>query len=361
MSSVHNFNAGPAMLPPAVLEQVQAELRDYQGRGMSIMEMSHRAREYEAINAGAESAFKRLLGVGDGYRVLFLQGGASTQFAMVPMNFLPPGGVADYLLTGSWAEKAHEEAATLGRARIAASTRDGSYRRVPRIDEITLGPDAAYVHLTSNETIHGIAWPTFPDTGAAPLVADMSSDILSRPIDAGKFSLIYAGAQKNLGPSGVTVVLLREAWLAKANQGVPTMLRYTTHVKNNSLYNTPPTFAVYVLNLVLQWVEQTGGLKAMAERNDRKARLLYAAIDQSGGFYRGHAEPESRSRMNVTFRLPSEALEKQFVSESQSLGMVGLAGHRSVGGIRASIYNAVAVESCQALASFMHDFARRNG
>jgi phosphoserine aminotransferase len=361
MSAVLNFNAGPAMLPPPVLERVQAELRDYQGRGMSIMEMSHRSREYEAVNAQAEAGFKRLLGVGDGYRVLFLQGGASTQFAMVPMNFLPPAGTADYLLTGAWAEKAYEEAAALGRARAAASTRAGGYRRVPRPQEIDLGPDPAYVHLTSNETIQGIQWHAFPDAGDRPLVADMSSDVLSRPFDAGRFALVYAGAQKNLGPSGVTAVLLRESWLGKANPGVPTMLRYATHVKSNSLYNTPPTFAVYVLNLVLQWIEGLGGLAAMAERNARKARTLYEAIDQSGGFYRGHAEPESRSLMNVTFRLPGEALEKQFVAEARAAGMVGLAGHRSVGGIRASIYNAVSPEACQALASFMNDFAARNG
>jgi phosphoserine aminotransferase len=361
MSKVLNFNAGPAVLPAAVLEQVQAELRDYQGRGMSIMEMSHRGQEYEAINAQAEAGFKRLLGVGDGYRVLFLQGGASTQFAMVPLNFLPPGGTVDFLLTGAWAEKAQEEAAALGQARVAASTKEGGYRRVPRPEEIALSPNPAYVHLTSNETIHGIQWHAFPDAGNRPLVADMSSDILSRPIDAGKFALIYAGAQKNLGPSGVTAVLLRESWLAKANKNVPTMLRYATHVKNNSLYNTPPTFGVYVLNLVLQWIEKRGGLAAMAERNAHKAKLLYDAIDRSGGFYRGHAEPGSRSRMNVTFRLPSEALEKQFVAEAQAAGMVGLAGHRSVGGIRASIYNALEARACEALAALMNDFARRNG
>jgi phosphoserine aminotransferase len=361
MSGVYNFNAGPAMLPPAVLEQAQAELRDYQGSGMSIMEMSHRSKEYEAVNAQAEATFKRLLGVGAGYRVLFLQGGASTQFAMLPMNFLPPGAAADYLMTGAWAEKAYEEAAALGKPRIAASTKGDGYRRVPRADEIDLSPAPAYVHLTSNETIQGVQWDTFPDAGDRPLVADMSSDILSRPFDASKFSLIYAGAQKNLGPSGVTAVLLRESWLAKANKGAPTMLRYETHVKNNSLYNTPPAFGVYVLNLVLQWIEKTGGLPALAERNARKAQLVYEAIDRSGGFYRGHAAPGSRSRMNVTFRLPNEALEKQFLAESQKAGMVGLAGHRSVGGIRASLYNALGVEACQALASLLDDFARRNG
>ena len=361
MTTVCNFNAGPAMLPPPVLEQVQAELRDYHGRGMSIMEMSHRSKEYEAVNAGAEAAFKRLLGVGEGYRVVFVQGGASTQFAMLPMNFLAPGATADYLATGAWSDKALEEAAALGQARVAASTKADGYRRVPRADEIKLSPEPAYVHLTSNETIQGVQWHAFPDAAGRPLVADMSSDILSRPIDAGKFALIYAGAQKNLGPSGVTAVMLRESWLANANKGVPTMLRYATHVKNNSLYNTPPSFGVYVLGLVLQWVEKTGGLVATAERNARKAKLVYDAIDGSGGYYRGHAAPESRSLMNVTFRLPDEAKEKQFVSEAQAAGMVGLAGHRSVGGVRASLYNAVPPEACQALASFMKEFARKNG
>jgi phosphoserine aminotransferase len=361
MSTVYNFNPGPAMLPPEVLEQVQAELRDYHGSGMSIMEMSHRGKEYEAINAQAEATIKRLLGVGDGYRVLFLQGGASTQFAMVPLNFLPPGGSADYLITGAWAEKAFEEAAALGKAKSAASTKSAGYHRVPRSAEIQLSDQAAYVHLTSNETIQGIQWHDFPAVGDRPLVADMSSDILSRPFDAGRFALIYAGAQKNLGPSGVTVVLLRESWLERANKNVPTMLRYATHVKNNSLYNTPPTFAVYVLNLVLEAIDKAGGLLPLAARNARKARLLYQAIDHSGGFYRGHAEKESRSLMNVTFRLPDEAREKRFVAEAQAAGMVGLAGHRSVGGIRASIYNAVSEEACQVLAAFMNDFAQRNG
>jgi phosphoserine aminotransferase len=361
MKNVWNFNAGPAMLPPPVLEQVQAELRDYKGTGLSIMEMSHRSKEFEAINAQAEAAFKRLLGVGDGYRALFVQGGASTQFAMLPMNFLPPGGAADYVLTGAWADKAFEEAQLLGRPRVAASTKPDGYRRVPRGDEILVGPDAAYVHYTSNETIQGVQFHEVPDAAGRPLVCDMSSDILSRPIDAGRFALIYAGAQKNLGPSGVTAVLLRESWLETANKNVPTMLRYATHVKNNSLYNTPPTFGVYVLNLTLAWIETQGGLAAMAEYNERKARAIYDAIDRSGGYYKGHAEPASRSRMNVTFRLPSEALEKRFVAESQAAGMVGLAGHRSVGGVRASIYNAVPLEACQALASFMADFAKRNG
>jgi phosphoserine aminotransferase len=276
------------------------------------------------------------------------------------MNFLPAGATADYIVTGTWGEKAFEEAGAVGKAHLAGSTKEGNYNRVPRADEIALSPDSAYVHLTTNETIQGVQFHTLPDVGGRPLVADVSSDILSRPVDISRFSLIYGGAQKNLGPSGVTVVVLREAWLEKANKNVPTMLRYSTHAKNNSLYNTPPTFAVYVLNLVLQWIEKTGGIGALAERNEAKAKRLYDTIDQSNGFYRGHAVPESRSRMNVTFRLPSEALEKQFVTESQAAGMVGLGGHRSVGGVRASIYNAVPPEACEALASFMTDFARKH-
>jgi phosphoserine aminotransferase len=361
MSKVYNFNAGPAILPQPVLEQVQAELLDYEGAGMSVMEMSHRSKEYEAINAQAEARLKGLLGLGDDYRALFLTGGASMQFAMVPMNFLPPGATADFLMTGAWAEKAYEEAAKLGQARVAASTQAEQYRRVPRPDEIDLSPAPAYVHITSNETIQGTQWHAWPDVGDRPLVADMSSDILSRPLDANRFALIYAGAQKNLGPSGVTVVLIRQSWLEQAAKTPPTMLRYATHAKNNSLYNTPPAFGVYVLNLVLEWIEECGGPAGMAARNQHKAKTLYAAIDGSSGFYRGHAAPESRSLMNVTFRLPDEALEKQFVAEATSAGMIGLAGHRSVGGIRASIYNAMSLEGCQALAGFMAEFARRKG
>ncbi|NWG22267.1 MAG: 3-phosphoserine/phosphohydroxythreonine transaminase [Chloroflexi bacterium] len=361
MTTIYNFNAGPAILPAPVLERAQHELRDYHGRGMSILEMSHRSKEYEAINNEAEQRIKRLLGAGDDYHVLFLQGGASLQFAMLPLNVLPPGASADYLVTGAWAEKAYEEAAAIGRARIAATTADGGYRRMPAPAEITLDPDAAYVHLTSNETIQGTQWQAWPDAGDRPLVADMSSDIMSRPIEIQRFALIYAGAQKNLGPAGVTVVVIHDLFLKSASSSAPTMLRYATHVKNRSLYNTPPVFAVYMLNLVLEWIEAQGGLPAMAERNTRKATTLYQAIDAAGGFYRGHAMPESRSFMNVTFRLPTEALEQQFIAEAAAHGMVGLAGHRSVGGVRASIYNAMGQEGCDALAGFMAEFVRRHG
>jgi phosphoserine aminotransferase len=361
MSKVYNFNAGPAILPQPVIEQAQQELRDYHGQGMSIMEMSHRSKEYEAINSQAEAAFKRLLGLGDDYRVLFLQGGASMQFAMLPLNFLPAGASADYIVHGAWGEKAYEEATRLGQARVAASTSADSYTRVPAQNAIALSDAPAYVHITSNETIQGVQWHSWPDVGDRPLVADMSSDILSRPLDARKFALIYAGAQKNLGPAGATVVIVRQSWLETAGKAAPTMLRYATHAKNNSLYNTPAVFAVYMLNLVLEWIEETGGLEQMARRNDLKAKTVYDAIDSSAGFYRGHAAPASRSQMNVTFRLPSEELEKRFVSQATAAGMIGLAGHRSVGGIRASIYNAMSQEGAGALASFMGEFARKNG
>jgi phosphoserine aminotransferase len=356
--TVYNFNPGPAILPPPVLAEAQAELRDYRGTGMSLLEMSHRSAEYEAINAEAQARLKRLLGLDDDYQVLFLQGGASLQFAMVPMNFLRPGTVADYVMTGAWSEKALAEAGLLGEVRIAASTGAGGYRRVPRRDELALSDRPAYVHVTSNETIHGVQWHDWPDFGDRPVIADMSSDILAGPLDARRFALIYAGAQKNLGPAGATIVIARGDFLDRAPQTIPAILRYATHAKANSLYNTPPAFAVYLIMLTLRWIEAEGGLEALAARNRRKAETLYNAIDSSGGFYRGHAEPGSRSLMNVTFRLPSDADEKAFLSAATAAGFVGLAGHRSVGGIRASIYNAMTVEGCAALAGFMGEFVR---
>lgn len=357
----HNFNPGPATLPREVLEQAREELLDYVGTGISILETSHRSREYEAINAEAEARVKRLLGLGDDYRVLFLQGGASLQFAMVPLNFLPAGATADYILTGVWSEKASAEAALIGRVHVAGSTREERYCLIPRAGELAFSEAPAYVHLTSNNTIYGTQWHAWPDVGDRPLVADMSSDIMSRPLQANRFALIYAGAQKNLGPAGVTVVIARAAWLEGTPKTIPTILRYATHARNDSLYNTPPVFAVYLLNLTLGWIEAGGGLGPLAERNRRKARTLYDAIDASGGFYRGHAAPDSRSLMNVTFRLRDEALERAFLTEAAAAGFVGLAGHRSVGGVRASLYNAMSLEGCAALAAFMADFARRRG
>ncbi|MBC8163341.1 MAG: 3-phosphoserine/phosphohydroxythreonine transaminase [Roseiflexaceae bacterium] len=359
--TTYNFNAGPAILPRVVLEQVHAELLDYQGRGMSIIEMSHRSKEYEAINVRAEARMLALLGLESSYRVLFLQGGASTQFAMLPMNMLAAEQTADYLMSGAWSDKALEEAQRFGRARDAGGTAGGDYRRVPRPEQLHLSENPAYVHYTTNETIQGVQYQYIPEVGGRRLVADMSSDICSRPIDAGRFSLIYAGAQKNLGPAGATVVIVREDWLGEAPRDLPVMLRYSTFAKNNSLYNTPPVFAVYVLDLVLGWIGDAGGLAGMERRNQEKAGLVYAAIDQSEGFYRGHADQDSRSLMNVTFRLPSESLEQRFASAALAHGMVGLAGHRSVGGIRASLYNAMDADGARALAAFMLDFADSNG
>ncbi len=358
---IFNFNAGPAALPVEVLIEAQSELLNYKETGMSIMEISHRSKPYEAINAEAESNMKELLGLGDDYRVLFLQGGASTQFAMIPMNFLPEGRTADYILTGAWSEKALKEAKLFGNTHVAATTADGNYKRVPSMEEIKLSENPAYVHITSNNTIFGTQWDELPSFGDIPLIADMSSDILNKPFNAKNFTLIYAGAQKNLGPSGVTVVIIRKDWLENNPKAIPTMMRYETHAKNDSMYNTPPVFSVYMLNLVLRWLKGQGGLAGIHKRNVEKATLIYDTIDQSNGFYKGHADADSRSLMNVTFRLPSEELEKTFAKEAEAAGLIGLKGHRSVGGMRASMYNAMTVEGCQALKNFMLEFQRKNG
>jgi phosphoserine aminotransferase len=361
MSKKYNFNAGPAALPLSALEKAQAELLDFHGAGMSVMEMSHRSKDYEAVHNQAIGLLKELLSIPEDYDVLLLQGGASTQFAMVPLNFLPAGKKAGYVLTGSWAEKAYAEAKPLGEVYEAASTKDGNYSRIPQIGELKYSPDSAYLHITSNNTIFGTQWQEFPDTGKVPLIADMSSDIMSKPFDVSKFSLIYAGAQKNLGPSGVTVVILRRDLLATANPKIPTMLRYGTHAKDNSLYNTPPTFGIYMMGLVLAWVKEQGGLAGVYANNKKKAALIYDAIDASKGFYTGHAAADSRSLMNITFRVANEELEKKFLDEVKKAGFVGLNGHRSVGGCRASAYNAVPLEACQALRDFMLKFQRENG
>jgi len=358
---IFNFNAGPSALPLEVLETAQAELLNFQGTGMSIMEMSHRSKEYEAVNSETEALTKELLGIPDHYRVLFLQGGASTQFAMVPLNFLSAGATADYILTGGWSEKAAEEAGKVGQVHVAASSKGTKFDRIPTLDEIVLSEAPAYVHLTSNNTLYGTAWHDFPDFGDQTVVADMSSDIMSRPVDVNKFSLIYAGAQKNLGPAGVTIVIMDPALLERANKNIPTMLQYGIHHKNDSLYNTPPVFVVYMVNLVLKWLKKNGGLTQMAAHNQAKAALIYEAIDQSQGFYKGHAKPESRSLMNITFTMPNEELETKFISEAKKLKMIGLKGHRSVGGMRASTYNAVPMEACKTLAEFMKEFQRKNG
>ncbi|MCE9614263.1 MAG: 3-phosphoserine/phosphohydroxythreonine transaminase [Lentisphaerae bacterium] len=359
MARVYNFCAGPAVLPLEVLEEAQATLIDYRGSGMSLMECSHRGKEYMAVQDEAVANLRELLRLTDDYAVLLLQGGASGQFAMVPMNLLPPGSVADYTRSGIWAIKAIKEAKLIGKVNVAADTADALPTRVPRVDELTLTPGAAYVHLTSNETISGAQWKAFPRTDA-PLVADMSSDMLSRPFDATQFGLIYAGAQKNLGPSGVTLVVVRKELAKRVPATVPMIFRYQTHIDEGSMYNTPPCFSVYILMLVTRWIKKVG-LETLYRRNVDKAARLYAAIDASGGYYRGSAAKECRSDMNVTFRLPTEALEEQFAKESSAAGLKQLKGHRSVGGLRASIYNAFPVEGVDALVAFMKDFQRRNG
>lgn len=358
---VYNFNPGPAALPLEVLEEAQKELLNYKGTGMSIMETSHRSKEVEGIVLESGQLVKEMLGLGENYRVLFLQGGASLQFAMVPLNFLRKDQMADYIVTGSFAEKAMKEAKKIGQVHIAFFNKEENHTYIPKDEELSFSEKPAYIHLTSNNTIYGTQWKKFPSVPAdVPLVADMSSDILSRFFDASPFGLIYAGAQKNLGPAGVTLVIIRDDMLEKVPEELPSMLRYDLMAKENSLYNTAPVFAIYMVNLVLRWTKKEGGLKVIEERNEKKAKLIYDAIDKSNGFYRGHARPDSRSTMNVTFRLPSEDLEKEFLTEAAKNDLVGLKGHRSVGGLRASLYNAVSYEAVKALADFMDEFYRRH-
>jgi phosphoserine aminotransferase len=358
-----NFNAGPAGLPLPALERARDEFIEFQGSGMSILEHSHRGKEYEAVHDEAIALLTRLLGIPETHQVLFLQGGASLQFAMVPMNFLPRDGSADYVLTGTWSEKALDEAKLLGIPRVAATTigPDKRYTRIPRQAELELDPKAAYVHITSNNTIFGTQWHAWPQVGSVPLVADMSSDFLWRPTDVARFGLIYAGAQKNLGPSGVTVVVIRKDFMARGRKDIPKILRYTTHAENNSLYNTPPTFAIYLMRNVLAWIEKEGGLVGMERRNNEKAEILYTALDRMSGFYRAPVEKAARSTMNIVFQLPTEELDDRFVAEAKKQRMVGLKGHRSAGGIRVSAYNAVSPENIRTLVSFMESFAKANG
>ncbi len=357
---IFNFSAGPAVLPVEVLAEAQRDLMALPGVGMSILEISHRSKPFDDVIEGCEADLRALAGIPPNYHVLFLQGGASLQFSMVPMNLMPAGGSADYVVTGSWSEKAVKEAKRVGGVKIAASTAGENYARVPKQSELTLDPAAAYMHYTTNNTIYGTEWHYVPDVGSVPLVADTSSDMFSRPIDVGKFGLIYAGAQKNLGPSGLTLVIIRDDLVARTPPSLATMLQYSVHVENKSMYNTPPVFGVYVMGLVLKWLLKEGGLTATDARNSRKAAKLYAEIDRTG-YYRGHAHADSRSRMNVTFRLPSEELEKKFAKEATAAGLDGLKGHRSVGGMRASIYNAFPEAGVDALVSFMQEFERVNG
>jgi phosphoserine aminotransferase len=357
---IFNFSAGPAVLPVPVLEEAQRDMISLPGVGMSVMEISHRSKTFDEIIGRAETGLRELMKVPDNYHILFLQGGASLQFSMVPMNFLPADGSADYVLTGSWGKKALKEAKKVGAVNVAATMADGGFTRVPSRDEMSLNSHAAYVHITSNETIEGVQWKREPDVGDVPLVADASSDILSRQVDVSKYGIIYAGAQKNMGPSGLVVVILREDLLQRIPENLATMLDYRVHVENKSLYNTPNTWGIYILSLVCKWLQEKGGLAAMERENEDKARLVYEAIDATD-FYRGHADVDCRSTMNVTFRLPAEELEKKFVAEATAQGLDGLKGHRSVGGIRASIYNAFPRAGVEALVSFMKDFERRNG
>lgn len=355
---VYNFNPGPSTLPLDVLKIAQAELLDFQGTGMSILEISHRSKEYEAVNDAAVRLTRELLGLDESYHVIFVGGGASLQFAMIPQNFLRADATAAYANTGAWSDKAIKEAKLFGTVHVAASSKEQQYRFIPKLSDFTIPQDAAYFHMTSNNTIFGTQWHWWPDPGTVPLVCDMSSDFMSRRADFRKFSLIYAGAQKNIGPSGATMVIIRDDFYKKIKDGNPTMLDYRTHVKNNSLYNTPPVFAVYLVKLVLEWISNHGGLAGIEKVNDAKQKLIYGVMDERADFYRGTVEKDSRSWMNITLRLPNEALEEQFLKESKAAGFIGLKGHRDVGGIRVSLYNAMSLEGTEKLAEFMRRWGK---
>jgi phosphoserine aminotransferase len=359
---IHNFNAGPSVLPVPVLEKAQEEMLDYQGSGMSVMELSHRSKEFESIIQTAEADLRGLMNIPTNYKVMFLQGGASLQFAMLPMNFRPAGASADYIVTGSWSKTAWKEASKLGNTCLAFNAEAENFNRLPGPEEYKFDPMAAYVHFCHNETIHGVEFKAEPvPPQGVELVCDMSSDFLSQPVDVSKYGLIYAGAQKNAGPAGVVVVIVREDLLARVPEKMPVMLDYKLLAESGSLHNTPPCWAIYITGLVLKWIKGLGGLAAMQKINNEKAGMVYNVIDQSGGFYRGHARPVARSIMNIPFRMPSEALEEQFVKESKKADLIGLKGHRSVGGLRASLYNALPVEGARALADFMLEFQRKSG
>ncbi len=361
MTRIWNFSAGPAALPEEVLRQAQEELLDWQGAGCSVMEMSHRGKEFMSILAQAEADLRELMGIPEQYKVLFLQGGATQQFAQIPMNLLA-GRSADYIVTGSWSKKAVKEAQRIGNVRVAATTEDSGFTRLPTAEEIKLDPFAAYLHVCTNETIHGVEIPAqrIADTGV-PLVADMSSHILSRPVNVEKFGLIYAGAQKNIGPSGVTLVIVHRDLLGMAPLNIPTVMDYAVMAENGSMLNTPPTFGIYIAGLVFQWLKRQGGLAGIDAVNAEKARILYECIDNSGGFYTNPVDPDCRSRMNVPFVLADAALDAPFLAAAKDAGVLGLKGHKSVGGMRASIYNAVSLDAVKALVGFMNDFAKRNG
>lgn len=357
---VYNFSAGPAILPEEVLLEAQKDLFALPGVGMSILEISHRSKTFDKIILEAKENLKSLINIPDNYEILFLQGGASLQFYMAPLNLMPPKNKADYIVTGSWSKKAVKEAKRVGTVNVAASTEDGNFKRVPKQEELKLDSDAAYVHFTSNNTIYGTEWKSEPETGNVPLVCDASSDILSKKIDISKYGIIYAGAQKNMGPSGVTTVIIRKDLCEKSPDTLPSMLSYKIHVDNKSLFNTPNTFGVYIINLVAKWIKNMGGIEVMEKVNKEKAEILYKCIDESKGFYKGHAEKDSRSSMNVTFNLATEELEKTLVEEATAAGFNGVKGHRSVGGLRASIYNAFPKKGVEDLVEFMKEFQSKH-
>jgi len=357
-----NFNAGPAAMPLPVLEKMRDEMLDYAGTGMSVMELSHRSADFEAINDKTEKSLRRLLAVPDDYAVVFLQGGASLQFAMAPMNLAVASKPVDVLHTGAWTKKAIEEINKVAASRLAATGEAQKFTRLPKASEISFDANASYVHICTNNTIEGTQWHSIPETGNVPLVGDMSSDILSRPVDVKRYGLIFAGAQKNMGPSGVTVAIIRKDLAERGSDKISKILQYRTFIKDRSLYNTPPTFGIYAMGLVFDWIEAQGGLAAIEKRNEAKAKLLYDTLD-AGSYYNCPVEKDCRSRMNIVFRVAGgdEAVEKNFAKEATAAGLVGLKGHRSVGGMRASLYNAVTIEAVQALVSFMRDFEKKNG
>jgi phosphoserine aminotransferase len=361
VSRKYNFYAGPSTLPLEVLEIVQREFVDFEGQGVSMIETSHRSSMYDHVHNRAVELFKEIFAIPENYSVLFLGGGATLQFSMVPLNFLGPDQTCDFTLSGSWAKKAYNDAKKVGKVRVIFDGAETNYSTLPKASSLETDPNAAYLHLTSNETIGGIQWKEWPHTGSVPLICDMSSDLLSRAVPVEKFALIYGGAQKNLGPAGVTVAILRDDMLRRCPDTLTAYLDYRTHADKNSLYNTPPVFAIWVIQLVLERMKRLGGMKAMEEHNAAKAAEVYKAIDTSGGFYRCPVDKDVRSLMNLVFRLPSEDLEKRFISQATEEGFLGLKGHRSVGGCRASLYNAMPLEGARALGEFMNEFARKNG
>ena len=358
---IYNFSAGPAILPAEVLEKAQGEMLSLNGIGMSVMEISHRSKHFAPILEGAINGIRELLNVPENYQILFLQGGASLQFSMIPLNFLGKDESSDYVVTGAWGKKAVKEAVRCGNVNVVFSTADSGFKSVPTQDELAFSETANYVHYTSNETIEGVEFKYDLNGNGIPVVCDMSSNIMSKPIDVEKYALIYAGAQKNIGPSGVTLVIIRDDLIEKVPENQHSLLDYRALAAENSMLNTPNTWGIYIINLVCEWLKENGGLEAMESKNEAKAKILYDAIDASDGYYRGHAENEARSLMNITFRLPSEELEKQFATEATANRLDGLKGHRSVGGLRASIYNAFPREGVEALVGFMKDFAQKNG